>query len=177
MEENMDVAPETGLAENEPCVSEEAPIEVPVAEPAEQREPIDPSELAALRELYPHADPVADMADPLFCGLLSGDVKPTLRQVYELCHHDDLTAAAVSKAVSTAVADAVSAALAEAIPAAVAEAEANLMEDIRLRGARPSENGVGAPGAVESHPSVDRLTRSERAALAYRAERGERIRL
>lgn len=138
---------------------------------------IDPEELAALRSVYPDADPQGDMSDPLFRGLLCGEVKPTLRQVYELYHHERLTEAAVGTAVSKAVSAAVSAALAEALPTAVAEAEANLLADIRLRGNRPPENGVGSPAVVASHPSVDRLTRAERAALAGRAERGERIRL
>lgn len=138
---------------------------------------IDPEELAALRSVYPDADPQGDMSDPLFRGLLCGEVKPTLRQVYELYHHERLTEAAVGTAVSKAVSAAVSAALAEALPTAVAEAEANLLADIRLRGNRPPENGIGSPAVVASHPSVDRLTRAERAALAGRAERGERIRL
>lgn len=177
MEENrMDMTPDAGT-EEAPLAPAElvGPIQpVEEADPAELAEPaIDPAELAALRGLYPDADPAVDMADPLFCGLLSGAVKPSLRQVYELCHREALTASAVTSAVDQAVA----AALASAVPAAVAEAEENLLAAIRLHGARPSENGVGSPGAVVSHPSVDRLTRSERAALAYRAERGERIRL
>lgn len=138
---------------------------------------IDPEELSALRSVYPEADPQGDMSDPLFRGLLCGEVKPTLRQVYELYHHERLTEAAVGTAVSKAVSAAVSAALAEALPTAVAEAEANLLADIRLRETRPPENGIGSPAVVASHPSVDRLTRAERAALAGRAERGERIRL
>lgn len=138
---------------------------------------IDPDELAALRSVYPDADPQGDMSDPLFRGLLCGEVKPTLRQVYELYHREQLTETAVGTAVSKAVSAAVSAALAEALPTAVAEAEANLLADIRLRGSRPPENGIGSPAVVASHPSVDRLTKAERAALAGRAERGERIRL
>lgn len=138
---------------------------------------IDPDELTALRSVYPDADPLGDMSDPLFRGLLCGEVKPTLRQVYELYHREALTAAAVKGAVGPAVSQAVSEALAEAVPAAVAEAEERLLADIRLRGTRPVENGIASPAVVASHPSVDRLTRSERAALAHRAERGEQIRL
>lgn len=138
---------------------------------------IDPDELTALRSVYPDADPQGDMSDPLFRGLLCGEVKPTLRQVYELYHRESLTAAAVKGAVGPAVSQAVSEALAEAVPAAVAEAEERLLADIRLRGTRPVENGIASPAVVASHPSVDRLTRSERAALAHRAERGEQIRL
>ena len=93
------------------------------------------------------------MNDPVFRGLVCGEIKPTLRQVYELFHRDRLTAAAVGNA------------------------EQRLLDDIRLHGARPIENGVSTPCAVSSHPSVDRLTRSERAQLARRAEHGERIRL
>lgn len=113
------------------------------------------------------------MNDPVFRGLLCGEIKPTLRQVYELFHRDRLTAAAVGNAVS----DALAREIPPAVETAVAAAEQRLLDDIRLHGARPIENGVSTPCAVSSHPSVDRLTRSERAQLARRAEHGERIRL
>lgn len=178
MDENMEAQVGAEEAITAEAVAESAAEENEVSsDGAGKVAEIDPDELAALRSVYPDADPQGDMSDPLFRGLLCGEVKPTLRQVYELYHRERLTEAAVGIAVSEAVSAAVSAALAEALPAAVAEAEANLLADIRLRGNRPPENGIGSPAVVASHPSVDRLTKAERAALASRAERGERIRL
>jgi hypothetical protein len=139
------------------------------------------AEIAELRAVYPDAEPERDMADPVFGGLVRGEIRPTLRQVYEMFHHDRLTEAAVGDAVSEALAKeipaAAAAASASAAEAAAKEAEERLLEDIRLQGIRPVENGVGTPAAVASHPAVDRLTRAERAQLARRAEHGERIRL
>ena len=118
-------------------------------------------EARALREDYPAFDMEREMQDRTFRDLVSGAVRPTLRQAYELCHRAELTAAAVDTAVT----------------AAVRQAEEDLLAHIRARGQRPAENGTTSAGAVQTHPSVDRLTRSDRADLARRAERGEHVRL
>lgn len=175
-------APAADITSADAPVQGAAGAESPVPAPAEPdggagKASLSPAELADLRAAYPDADVEQDMNDPVFRGLVRGEVKPTLRQVYELFHREQLTAAAVGSAVSDALAREIPAAVASATASAVAEAEERLLDDIRLRGTRPSENGVGTPCAVASHPSVDRLTRSERAQLARRAEHGERIRL
>ncbi len=160
-------APEETAAAGDPPPAPPAPVGS-AASPS-----LSPAELADLRASYPDADPEQDMNDPVFRGLVCGEIKLTLRQVYELFHRDRLTAAAVGNAVS----DALAREIPPAVETAVAAAEQRLLDDIRLHGARPIENGVSPPCAVSSHPSVDRLTRSERAQLARRAEHGERIRL
>ncbi len=115
----------------------------------------------ALRAVYPTFDLEREMKDPAFRGLVCGEVRPTLAQAYTLCHGEELVAEAVRAAVE----------------AAVAEAESRLTEHIAARGLRPCENGLSARGAVRMHPSVDHLTREDRAMLARRAGRGESIRL
>lgn len=118
-------------------------------------------EAEAVRQVYPTFDLTHEMQDPAFRALVRGEARPTLRQVYELCHREALMA----EAVSTAVAEAVS------------RAEAQLVSHIQARGQRPAENGMADRGAVRMHPDVGRLTRSDRARLARRAQEGESIRL
>ena len=79
---------------------------------------LSPAELADLRASYPDADPEQDMNDPVFRGLVCGEIKPTLRQVYELFHRDRLTAAAVGNAVSDALAREIPPAVETAVAAA-----------------------------------------------------------
>ena len=59
------------------------------------------------------------------------------------------------------------------IDEACAEAERRLLSHIRARGLRPAENGVQV--ARNTTLDVARMTRAERAELAKRVERGERI--
>jgi hypothetical protein len=110
-------------------------------------------EAEAVRRVYPTFDLAHEMQDPVFRALLRGEICPTLRQVYEVCHREALTAEAVS------------------------QAEAQLVSHIQARGQRPAENGMADRGAVRMHPDVGRLTRSDRAELAHRAQEGESIRL
>ena len=173
-----EVPEESAAGEPESGVQQDTDALRPAVSEADGTEPsLSSAELAELRKAYPDADAEQDMNDPVFRGLVRGEIRPTLRQVYELFHREQLTEAAIGNAVSDALAREVPVAVEAAVAEAVAQAEVHLLEDIRLRGARPSENGVGTAGVVASHPSVDRLTRSERAQLARRAEHGERIRL
>ena len=121
-------------------------------------EPLDWTELCAA---YPGVDPTRMEQDIAVCALARGEVRPTPRQAYELTHMDAIVEARV----------------AERIEGAVRESEARLLDHIRACGQRPMENGVRAAAGVRMHPAVGRLTRSDRAALARRAERGETIRL
>ncbi len=159
-------------------------------------------EAEALRRIYPSFDAEREMQDPMFRALALGEVRPTLRQVYELCHAAELSGAAdepsappaeepaqtdaavhapataaASEAGAAAIETAVAAAVASSVAAAVAEAEERLLAHIRARGYRPPENGLSASGGVRMHPAVDRLTRSDRERLAERASRGECITL
>lgn len=121
-------------------------------------EPPDWSELCTV---YPDVDPALMEQDTTVCALLRGEIRPTPRQAYEITHLEAIVEARV----------------AERIEAAVRESEARILDHIRTCGHRPVENGVRAAAGVRMHPAVGRLTRSDRAALAKRAERGETIRL
>lgn len=145
---------------------------------------VDGEEAERLRAVYPTFDPEKEMQDPVFRALALGEVRPTLRQVYELCHAAEIFGAHAETASETAsetapgvVSEADSEAVAAAVAAAIAAAEERLLGSIRARGYRPPENGLSASGGVRMHPAVDKLTRSDRAQLAKRAERGETIRL
>ena len=61
----------------------------------------------------------------------------------------------------------------EQIAEACAEAERRILAHIRARGLRPAENAVCVQSTCGD--GVTRMTREERAELARRAERGERI--
>ena len=137
-------------------------------------EPLDWTELCAA---YPGVDPTRMEQDLAVCALARGEVRPTPRQAYELAHMDAIVDARVAEQLAEQVAEQVAEQLAEQLAHAVREGEARLLEHIRTCGQRPVENGVRAAAGVRMHPAVGRLTRSDRAALARRAERGETIRL
>lgn len=148
---------------------------------AEAREEVWPAELLseaeALRGIYPHFDLAAEMEDPVMGALLRGEGKPTLRQLYEAVHLEDILEGRVASSVEAQVSHAVESAVAEAVSAAVRDCEERLLGHIRARGQRPTENGLSAAAGIRMHPAVDRLTRRERAMLAKRAENGETVQL
>ena len=149
------------------------------AEGEESRSPADAVEEALLAEaegvraVYPHFDLTVELAHPVMGPLLRGEAKPTLRQLYEAVHPDEVLESRVASEVQARVAEAVSVAVAQAIR----ETEERLLSNIRARGQRPSEVGMAGGGGIRMHPAVNRLTRKERAMLAKRAENGETIQL
>ncbi len=115
------------------------------------------SEEAAVREKYPEFLLEREMRDPDFAALLEGfSASPavSLTKLYELFHLDSLAGSAAR---------------------AVAEQTATrLLGAVQVRHARPHENGLaGTPGRTGVNTS--RLTRAERAVLAQRAAKGEKI--
>ncbi len=132
-------------------------------------------EVEEVRAVYPDFDPEAALADPTLGALLRGELRPTLRQLYEAVHLDAIVDSRVACAVEARVAEAVEAAVSEAVAVTVRETEERLLGHNRARGQRPAENGVTAASGVRMHPAVSRLTRRERAMLAQRAENGETI--
>ncbi len=164
---------------------EESPVEtsdgLPDGLPSEELSAELMAEAEALKTVYPDFDLEAEYAHPVLGALLRGEGKPTLRQLYEAVHLEDITAgrvaSAVESAVAEAVAEAVAVAVSEAVEAAVKESEERLLGHIRARGQRPAENGIRGAAGIRMHPAVGRLTRRERAMLAKRAENGETIKL
>ena len=137
------------------------------------------AEAEGVRAVYPHFDLTAELSHPVLGAILRGEVKPTLRQLYEAVHLDEILESRVASGVQAQVDEAVTSAVSEAVSAAVAEAvretEERLLSHIRARGQRPSEVGTVGGGGIRMHPAVNRLTRKERAMLAKRAENGETI--
>lgn len=133
------------------------------------------SEAEGVRAVYPDFDLTAEMGHPILGAILRGEAKPTLRQLYEAVHLDDIVEGRVAATVQAQVAEAVAGAVAEAVASAVRETEERLLSHIRARGRRPSEVGAMGSGGIRMHPAVSRLTRKERAMLAKRAENGETI--
>jgi hypothetical protein len=155
---------------SEEALEEGASLEVDAAEAAGLL-----SEAEEVRAIYPRFNPAAALEEPLLGALLRGEAKPTLRQLYEATHLDDILEDRVAAGVQERVAAAVSEAVAAAVTTAVRETEERLLSHIRARGRRPAEVGAAGGAGIRMHPAVNRLTRKERAMLAKRAENGETI--
>ena len=133
------------------------------------------AEAEGLVAVYPHFNLTAELEHPVLGPLLRGEARPTLRQLYEAVHWEDITEERIAAAVETRLGAAVQTAVEEAVAEAVRACEERLLGHIRARGQRPAEVGMGGSGGIRMHPAVSRLTRKERAMLAQRAENGETI--
>ena len=153
------------------------------AEREESRSPADAVEEALLAEaegvraVYPHFDLTAELSHPVLGAILRGETKPTLRQLYEAVHLEEILESRVTAGVEAQVTDAVACAVADAVAETARLTEERLLASIHARGQRPSEVGMAGGGGIRMHPAVNRLTRKERAMLARRAENGETIQL
>ena len=107
-----------------------------------------------LKELYPSFDFRAEAANKHFTDLLRSGLG--VQQAYELIHMEEIKAAAAKTAAQTA--------------------GEQMKARIQSKGARPSENGTSSQSAVITKSNVHNLTRQDRAEIARRAERGEKIR-
>ena len=165
---DMDVLFEGGVDSAEEMPSSEAPAS---AEEVTTGENPYACEAEGVRAVYPHFDLAAEMEHPVLGKILRGEVAPTLKQLYEATHLDEIFEGRVSEAVAQRLDVAVTA----AVEAALLEHEQKVLAHIRARGQRPSETGVRASAGIRMHPAVGRLTRRERAMLAKRAENGETI--
>lgn len=101
------------------------------------------------KELYPNFNPNVEFKDPEFAKMLRAGV--SVEQAYKAAHLDEIVEAAERRA-----ADAYSKSMAQ-------------MHN------RPNENGLGNQAAVNGQKDVSKLTKKERADLAERARRGEKI--
>ena len=109
----------------------------------------------ALSERCPGFDLHAALADASFCAMLRAGVP--LENAYFALHADELLRSAVCRASR--------------------QAETRVAEHIRVRGARPGENGLGSGGGILVRPDVSRMSRADRADIARRAARGEHVKL
>ena len=65
----------------------------------------------------------------------------------------------------------------EALDRTAQTVEQGVMERVRQRAARPTENGIRPGGAATVHPDVSSMTRAQREALERRVMQGAQIRL
>ena len=105
---------------------------------------------------YPDFDLGAALKDTQFCALLRAGVD--VRTAWFALHAQALLETACLRAGRSA--------------------EQRVSEHIRARGLRPVENGLGSGGAAHArHVRPHHDARADRAELAARAERGERVKL
>ena len=106
-----------------------------------------------VKELYPSFDFKTEAQNPEFLSLLkSGN---TVEHAYKVLHFDELTQNAARVAAQTA--------------------DAQAQARIKQKASRPSENGISSQSAAIVRNDVSTLTRKERAEIARRVQRGEKI--
>lgn len=111
------------------------------------------AEAEQLKQLYPGFDFRAESANKQFTDLLKANIP--VRQAYELVHMEEIKAAAAKTAAQTA--------------------GQQMAAKIQSKAARPQENGMSSQSAVIVKNDVHSLSRAERAEIARRVQRGEKI--
>lgn len=106
-----------------------------------------------LKAIYPNFDFDAETQNPTFSSLLQAGVG--VRAAYETTHLDEIVSGAMQFTAQ--------------------KAQQQTVNNIRARGMRPDEGGMGTRAAGEARLDVSKLTKKERAEYAARALRGERI--
>ena len=105
------------------------------------------------KTVYPTFDLRAEMQNSKFVDLLRSNID--VRTAYEVIHKDDIIAGAMQFAAK--------------------KTEQNITNKIIANGARPSENGNSSQGASVTKSDVSTLTKADRAEIARRVARGEKI--
>ena len=107
----------------------------------------------AVKELYPSFDLRTESDNPAFRSLLKSGVP--MKHAYEVLHMDEITQNAARVAAQTA--------------------DAQAQARIKQKASRPSENGTSSKSAIVVKNDVSSLTRKDRAEIARRVQRGEKI--
>jgi hypothetical protein len=110
-------------------------------------------ESEAMKAIYPEFDFDAETRNPAFSDMLQRGV--SVEAAYKAVHFDEMMTGMMQFTAQ--------------------KAREQTVNDIRARGMRPDEGGMGNRAAGEARTDVSKLTRKERADLAARALRGERI--
>jgi len=112
------------------------------------------SESEQVKQAYPGFDLAAESQDPQFIGMLKAGVP--MQHAYEVMHLGDIKTGAAASAAKAA--------------------ETNVVQSIRAKGARPAENGTSSQSSAYTYKTdVRKLTKADRAEIARRVERGEKI--
>ena len=106
-----------------------------------------------VKELYPSFDFRTEAQNPEFLSLLKSGVG--VEHAYKMLHFDELTQNAARVAAQTA--------------------DAQAQARIKSKQSRPSENGTSSQSAAIVKNDVASLTRKDRAEIARRVQRGEKI--
>ena len=110
-------------------------------------------EAEKVKELYPSFDFKKEAQNPEFLKLLRAG--NSVEHAYKVLHFDELTNNAARVAAQTA--------------------DAQAQARIKAKASRPSENGTSSQSAAIVKSDVHSLTRAERAEIARRAQRGDKI--
>lgn len=111
------------------------------------------SEAEKVQGLYPSFDLSAEVKNPQFLSMLRSGVP--VQHAYEVIHMDEIKAGvAAMQAKAT---------------------EKQVVAGIRAKGARPPENGTSTQSSFTVKDDVSKLSKKERAEIARRAIRGEKI--
>ena len=105
------------------------------------------------KTVYPSFDLREEMQNPQFVNLLRSNVD--VRTAYEVIHKDEIIPAAMQFTAKVV--------------------EQKLTNKFIANGARPSENGNSSQGASVTKSDVSQLTKADRAEIARRVARGEKI--
>ena len=111
-------------------------------------------EADAVKKIYPNFDFKTEATNREFLGLLRAGLP--VQKAYEVMHMDEITEATAKSAAQLAG----------------AQVEAR----IKSKQSRPSENGTSSQSAAIVKNDVANLTRADRAEIARRVQRGEKIR-
>lgn len=110
-------------------------------------------EATALKGKYPSFSFESDSANPQFMSMLRSGV--SIEAAYRALHHDEIVAGEVNNA--------------------KAQTEKALVDNIRAKGSRPAENGTSSASTFTYKSDVSKLNKADRAEIARRVARGERI--
>lgn len=105
------------------------------------------------KAIYPSFDLRTEIQNPQFLQLLNSHVD--VRTAYEVIHKDDIISGAMQFTAQTV--------------------GQKLTNKVIANGARPTENGNSSQGAAQTKSDVSLLTKADRAEIARRVARGEKI--
>ena len=113
-------------------------------------------EVRQVKEVYPDFDLKRELSDAGFRALITNPRRPvSLRRAYEVTHLEGIKQAVARRQ--------------------AAATEQRVVDSIRARGARPSENGTSAQSGFTVREDVSRLTPGQLADIRKRVMSGERI--
>lgn len=106
-----------------------------------------------LKSVYPTFDLQTECQNDQFVGLLRSNID--VRTAYEVVHRDEILGGAMQYAVQ--------------------QASQKIVNGIKAKGSRPTENGVSSGSAAVVKSDVNALTKKDREEIERRVMRGERI--